>query len=177
MNDKITFVTGAGASFGCGAVTPYNPPLGKDLYNNLELRAPEVMNQIYGVIGRKNTTNFEAKMNEILESKRIKGFEFNSFLAKYFSMFRPSFLDNRFVELFRILYQNQPLDFIYSTLNYDCIAELAASSVGFKINYDIDNLFSDSFNIFKIHDSCNFINDSMQGCGKISSALMRGTVD
>jgi len=174
---KITFLTGAGASFGGGNVSPYNPPLGRDLYQDLELQAPSIMNQINSIVGRKNIYDFEAKMDEIWKNGRINGFTLNSLLARYFARFSPSFSNNRFIDLTRILHENSPLDCVYSTLNYDCIAELAASRVGMRVNYNLDTFDLNSFNVLKLHGSCNFINDSMQGRGTISSGVLRGTVD
>jgi len=175
-NKKITFLSGAGASFGCGKVVPYNPPLGSDLYEDLEIQAPTIMDQINNVIGRKNINNFEKKMNEIWKSGRINGFMLNSFLARYFSRFSPAITNNYFIEMARIIQDNFSADFVYSTLNYDCIAELAASGIGFKVNY-MGEFKRETFNVLKLHGSCNFINDSMQGRGNISAGLLRGTVD
>ena len=176
MLDKITLFTGAGASSGCGKVFPYNPPLGRNLYEDLEDKAATFMDKINEVIGRNNINDFEAKMDEIWKSKKINGFALNSILAEYFSRFSPS-TDNRFIDLARIFQENPSLDFVYSTLNYDCIAELAASSIGLAVNYDIDKVNTNSFNTLKIHGSCNFINDAAQGKGTISAGLLAGTVD
>lgn len=175
---KITFLTGAGASFGSGQVIPYPPPLGRNLYEDLEIFNSSAMNQISSIIGRKNIEDFEGKMHEMWKSKRINGFALNSLFARYFSRFAPNVYDNRFVDLARIIQNNLPFDGVYATLNYDCIAELAASSIRLPVNYNLDTFNPQSFNVLKIHGSCNFINNSMTGpANGLSAGMMENMVD
>jgi len=158
---ELTILTGAGASFGCNYVEPYSPPLGRDLYEDLETFAPDLMSKINSKIGRQNITNFETKMHEIWNGK-INLVLVNSMLAVYFSRYNPSHTSNTFIELFNVLEEDDS-DFVYSTLNYDCIAEYAAKHVGFEINYNPNKLKQDEFNILKLHGSCNFVMSGMTG--------------
>jgi len=158
---KLTIFTGAGASYGCNYISPYSPPLGRDLYEDLETFAPDIMSQINLKIGRQNITNFETKMHEIWNGQ-INLVLVNSMLAVYFSRFSPNNTSNTFTELLNVIKENDS-DFVYSTLNYDCIAEYAAQFLGFKINYEFNNLKQDEFNILKLHGSCNFVMSGMTG--------------
>jgi len=158
---ELTILTGAGASFGCNYVEPYSPPLGRDLYEELENYAPDIMSQINKIIGRNNITDFEAKMHEIWNG-HINLVIFNSMLAVYFSRFIPSHTSNTFVKLLNVV-NDSNTNFIYSTLNYDCIAEYAAVAIGLKINYKHENYQSGEFNVLKLHGSCNFVMSGMTG--------------
>jgi len=142
-------------------VSPYSPPLGRDLYVELENFASNMMSQINKKIGRKNISDFETKMHEIWKGK-INLVLFNSMLAVYFSRFQPSNKSNTFIELLNSM-KGKNLDFIFSTLNYDCIAEYAAYHSGFKVNYDYKNQKKNEFNILKLHGSCNFVMSGMTG--------------
>jgi len=158
---KITIFTGSGASFGCGFVSPYPPPLGRDLYNELENFDPSFMSKINSIVGRDNTGNFEAKMHEIWNAK-INLVLFNSLLAVYFSQFVPNSNSNTYVRLFPLIKENN-FDCVYSTLNYDCLAEHAAQAINWKLNYEYQNHKEHEFNILKLHGSCNFIMSGMTG--------------
>lgn len=174
---KTTILTGAGASFGSGSVLPYSPPLGYQLYSELERFAPDIMSNISSIVGDDNKHDFEMKMHEIMESKKVNAPVLNAVIASYFARFRPGMLENHYVELFQKLLQEN-IDFVYSTLNYDCLAELAASKAGLSVNYNIDNISSDQFNILKLHGSCNFLLKGITGrLGGISFGVGRSMID
>lgn len=177
MTSKITFLTGAGASYGCGLTNPYNPPLGSGLYSSLETYAPQMISQLSEIIGNEDTWDFEKKMHQIWESKRVNGALFNSMIASYFSRFQPIMHGNAFVDLFRNL-NDENIDFVYSTLNYDCIAEFAASSIGMKLNYNLQQMPSTQFDILKLHGSCNFLLKGMTGpLGGLSFSVGNSMLD
>lgn len=181
MSKKITIFTGAGASYGCGSVMPYNPPLGKDLFSRLETFAPQIMNQIISIVGRENSNNFETKMYELWQSQRVNSAVLNSMLAAYFSQFRPNLYGNSYIELFSQL-QTKNLSYVYSTLNYDCLAELSASTLSLPVNYNLDTMSSQGLNILKLHGSCNFllggITGSLGGISmEIGNAMIDGPID
>ncbi|MGI0046754.1 MAG: hypothetical protein ACREBB_06150 [Nitrosotalea sp.] len=176
MSQKITIFTGSGASYGCGLVTPYNPPLGKDLYSRLEVYAPQIMSQVSAIVGRNNIDNFEMKMYEIMQSNRVNAAVLNSMIAAYFSQFSPNMFGNSYVELFRILKMKND-NFVYSTLNYDCLAELAASSLGIQVNYN-PNTQSGQLDVLKLHGSCNFLLGGMTGpLGGLSMPIGGAMID
>ena len=177
LSQKITIFTGSGASYGCGLVTPYNPPLGKDLYSRLESYAPQIMSQVSVIVGRNNIDNFEMKMHEMMQSKKINAAILNSMIATYFSQFSPGIYGNSYIELFRTL-NIRNINFVYSTLNYDCIAELAASSVGMQVNYNLDTIPSNQFDVLKLHGSCNFLLSGITGpLGGISMGIGGAMID
>lgn len=169
--ENITLFTGSGASFGSGSVLPYPPPLGYHLYNELEQFAPDIMSNITKIVGDENKFDFETKMHEIMESKKINASVLNAVIASYFARFRLGMFENYYVELFRNLLQEN-IRFVYSTLNYDCLAELAASEIGRTINYQTDNMPTDQFNILKLHGSCNFLLGGIRG--KLGSITLGG---
>jgi len=158
---KITIFTGSGASFGCSDVNPNSPPLGRDLYAELEKFDPVFMSKVNSIVGQDNTENFEVKMHEIWNAK-INLVLFNSLLAVYFSQFVPINHSNTYVRLLSLIKENN-FDCVYSTLNYDCIAEYAAQAINWKINYNFKNYNKDEFNILKLHGSCNFVMSGMTG--------------
>lgn len=170
-------LTGAGASYGSGVVTPYPPPLGFQLYAELEQFAPQLMTQISSIIGTENKEDFEKKMHEIMESKKINAPVLNAAIASYFARFSPSVFGNHYVELFQNLFQEN-IEFVYSTLNYDCIAELAASQAGRSVNYNIDSMNTGKFNVLKLHGSSNFLLKGISGrLGSISFGVGSSMID
>jgi len=101
----------------------------------------------------------------------------NAILASYFARFAPGMFGNHYVDLFQKLSQAN-IDFVYSTLNYDCIAELAASKIGLSVNYNTDNMSSGQFNILKLHGSCNFLLQGITGkLGSMSFGVGSGMID
>lgn len=176
MNEKITILTGAGASFGCGNTSPYNPPLGRDLYVELEKHAPQIMSQLSNVIGRDGIENFEEKMHQAWQSNKVNGIIINAAIASYFSRFNPG-VGNAFVSLFKDL-DFEKIDYVYSTLNYDCLAELAATKIGLQTNYVPKNMPTKQFDVLKLHGSCNFLFKGITGkLGMMKVGMKGGTLD
>lgn len=164
------FLTGAGASFGCGNTFPKNPPLGKNLYKALEEYFPIEMKKLTDIIGSKNTENFEEKMYQAVYNNKVNNTEINALIAMYFSQFKPM-NGNSFMNLFFKL-SDEDIEYVYSTLNYDCIGELAALKIGLNCNYSIENMPSNHFDILKLHGSCNFLVGGVLGpVGSISVEL------
>lgn len=176
-SENVIIFTGAGASFGSVAVLPYPPPLGSSLYSELESFEPNMMSKISSIVGSKNKDDFEKKMHEAMESQQINGIVLNAMIARYFSQFQPMSDGNAYVELFRNLFQ-EDISFVYSTLNYDCIAELAASQVGMQVSYDLDKMPTNGFDVLKLHGSCNFLLQGISGTlGSISMPVGGAGID
>ena len=85
---SIVILMGAGASFGSGDTTPDVPPLGKDLFPQLEnaggiaAELPEDIKQIF-------RDNFEKGMASYYEEVRGNTMGFQRELAHYLAQFRP----------------------------------------------------------------------------------------
>jgi hypothetical protein len=159
---KLTVFTGAGASNGCGQVTPISPPLGRDLYSALEKYEPSFMSDVNMSVSRENLDNFEKKMHEIWNSGKINCVILNAVIASYFSQFRPIVHDNMYIYLIQLI-RRKGVDCVYSTLNYDCLMELAAANENMIINYLPDQEPVGQFTILKLHGSCNFTFNGLTG--------------
>jgi len=158
---KITFLTGAGASYGCKNIEPYNPPLGRELFSDLENEFPEITSEIQSAIQIDDKFNFEKIMYDVWESDKINLFRLNAFLANYFSKFKPK-TGNTYFDLFKSLLK-QKIEVVYSTLNYDCIPELAAEQAGYTIHYSFTDNPSANLEVLKLHGSCNFLYTGVTG--------------
>lgn len=172
---RVIILTGAGASYGCGDTKPYNPPLGSQLYSRLEQFAPEIMSQLSPIVDRHDAEDFESVMHRIWTSNKVNPVVLNALIATYFAQFAPS-TGNTYIEMFKIM-KSKDVQLTYSTLNYDCIAELAASQVGYKINYSSKES-DDKLSVLKLHGSCNFLLGGVTGpLGAVGVPAMDQVVD
>lgn len=141
---------GAGASYGSGDVTPYPPPLGKDLFSRLE-EFGGVASSLPYELKLKFKENFEIGMAEYY--KWSKGFirDFQRELGLYLSLFTPGH-ENTYIRLIKSLDYKKTT---YCSLNYDLLFELSAAQAGLGIIYD--NKYKEGFvKLLKIHGSSNF---------------------
>ena len=89
-------------------------------------------------------------------------------MATYFSSFRPdgSGLDLYSQLMTYVVRNNLQKEIIFSTLNYDCIFELAVSGLGLKVDYFSNTPSSNKkITFWKLHGSCNFIPKNIQARG------------
>lgn len=140
---------GAGASYGSGDATPEPPPLGKDLFRNLE--------QEQGIAAKLPVSlkalfheNFETGMAELHSSTRGDVSPFQRELARYLAKFTPG-ANNVYVKLIRELGIHRV---IYSSLNYDLLFELSAARLGLSTYYGSQR-FQGQVRLLKIHGSSN----------------------
>lgn len=164
MHPKVLILFGAGASFGAGGINKL-PPLGKDLFNELRKEFPESWGKISEKYIKKfQELTFEEGMGLLVEDA-INYIPLQRDMAIYFSRFKivnPSInlyckLFNRYIDL--ILSNN----IIISTINYECLIELALSDYG-QIRYFGKD---PGIDVLKIHGSCNLIRDDISGGGKV----------
>lgn len=157
-NDNITLVlTGAGASFGCEHIYPKQPPVSDQLYDELASSFPYSWGSI---AGEKFRQNFEAGMYEIWQQRSTIVPQLMREMAIYFSQFHSdgSFSDLYSQFLKHIVSNDMEEQIVLSTINYECILELAACNLGFKIDYFTDTQSSkEKVILWKLHGSCNFI--------------------
>lgn len=163
MSSMTVVLFGAGASYGSEKVSPYPPPLSKDLYHELGEYCPEVWGAIPDRYKQKFEGDFEAAMGELWESGSFDGPALMRCMAHYFTQFSPNSenIYNRFLK--NLDRGSNVNDIVFSSLNYECVFELAArQSVCSKINYFGDRS-EDGLTVWKIHGSCNFLSGSIRG--------------
>jgi hypothetical protein len=147
----ITFIFGAGASFGSGGCEPTNPPLGNKLFEKLIEREGD-----FSKIDEKYKSvfiseGFEAGMALLSNDNRILN-PLQKELAMYFSGFKAR-QDNAYVRLFSKLHRY--IDQInIVTLNYDLLLEQALAFHGLQTDY---NGSGGGVPVLKIHGSSNFL--------------------
>ncbi|MEX0609038.1 MAG: hypothetical protein WD016_05375 [Balneolaceae bacterium] len=151
------FLFGAGASFGSGNVYPTPPPLGNQLFNALERLFPTSWGSLPTDVKDVFRTNFEHGMQEIIDRYNAAIAPLMQHMGIYFSRFR-LFNDqsNHYKSLIEHCSNEGLLDrTIFSSLNYECLLEIACSMESVQINYFGDPE-KDKAAIYKLHGSCNF---------------------
>ena len=146
---------GAGASHGSGTVAPKPPPLGQGLFDALQ-RLYASWRGVPAAEVERFRANFEEGMAAVIENYGMAVAPLMQDMAVFFSMFSlPEGANNRYVEMLRSVSSRQ--DVLWSTLNYECLLEYAASSLGGKVNYFGEpGVAQDQIPIWKLHGSCNF---------------------
>lgn len=171
----ISLIFGAGASFGSGGCSPKNPPLGNDLFHELE----ELGGAFYRLdVSSKSVfraDGFEAGMATVADDSRVIN-PLQKELASYLSKFtiKP---DNAYARLFNKL-ANCLEKINLTTLNYDLLIEQAVNKQGCNIDYSASN---DGIGLLKPHGSSNFLpqipngsmfsGNTMIGCGSYFEGL------
>lgn len=181
--DRI-ILFGAGASNGTDGILPEPPPLGNTLYQELARcyqqswgSLPQDIRSIF-----QQDQGFEQGMQVLWDQNAQNISNLMCDMAIYLAQFRPhqsgiDLYSRLFSELNAKKISNTIL---YSTLNYECILEIAASAKGLAIHYGLDGnldteLSINTIQVWKLHGSCNFIDDSIRGNGSIR--LATGTWD
>lgn len=148
MGNLILF--GAGASFGSLEVHPHCPPLGKDLFNKLDLlkgvahRLPEDLKEIF-------RSDFEIGMAELYNRSEGNVMSFQRELAGYLAQFRTKD-GNLYLELLKKINID---NFVFSSLNYDLLLEIASGAIGKGVTYS-NAFYENHIRVLKIHGSSNF---------------------
>jgi len=141
---------GAGASKGSLDVDPSPPPLGRELFDELEKLGK---NAAHLPKDLKDTfrENFEVGMKEYFERYNKNTMDFQRELAGYLAKFKPG-NENNYIKLIRSLNSRRV---VYCSLNYDLLFELSAAKLSLNITYS--NIFKTGFvRLLKIHGSSNF---------------------
>jgi hypothetical protein len=154
---------------------PKNPPLGNDLFIDLE----NLNGAFYRLSSDSKavfrTYGFEAGMATVVDDNRVINL-LQKELACYLSKFstRP---DNAYVRLFNKLRRCMGQINI-TTLNYDLLIEQSLVRNGFKVDYNASN---NGINLLKPHGSSNFLpqlpkgmvmsGNIMKGCGTYVEGL------
>ncbi|MCZ2368213.1 hypothetical protein [Vibrio diabolicus] len=170
----ITFLFGAGASYGSGKTAPYNPPLGNYLYDNLVSlngsfgKLPNESHEVFKQQG------FEAGMATLSNDSQILN-PLQKEIACYLSKFQVT-PENAYVRLFNKIHRLMPQINIV-TLNYDTLIEQAIATVGYSVDY---NGTEEGITVLKPHGSSNFLPKIPSGCslgGSIVAVDCEGIID
>ena len=154
---KRVVLFGAGASYGCGGVAPFAPPLGSELIGALasgfprwKALAPD-LRQVFD--GR-----FEDGMQRLREQHGLDLFPLLREMACFFSQFtireRAKNLYARLLE--RYAQRGLHREVLLSTLNYDLLIEEAALARFKAVRYKSVPDGEDSVCVHKLHGSCNW---------------------
>jgi hypothetical protein len=144
---------GAGASFGSEDVVPHKPPLGNGqdgLFSRLDA-AGGIASQLPNDLKSTFRMDFEKGMAEYYEYAGGDIMRFQRELAAYVAQFKPG-PNNTYLRLIQALGARR---FIYSSLNYDLLFELAAGALGYTTHYGA-NASASTVRLLKVHGSCNF---------------------
>lgn len=170
----IVFLFGAGASYGSLDCTPYCPPMGYHLFDELR-KAGGIATSVDRELAAVFRQDFEKGMDQFFGRRWQDIDEFLRDMAKYFAQFEPG-PDNLYRRLIGAL-KDARVKTVFSTLNYDLLIEIAASQAGLLLSYDLP-LRPSTLRIRKIHGSCNFLPDIPTGMlqnVKIESPSQTGT--
>lgn len=162
----ITFLFGAGASYGSGKTEPYNPPLGNYLYDNLVSQRGS-----FGQLSKKShevfqLQGFEAGMATLSNDNRIIN-PLQKEIVCYLSKFQIT-PENAYVRLFNKIQKLMPQINII-TLNYDTLIEQAIASVGYPVDY---NGTGEGVTVLKPHGSSNFLPRMPNGWNIVGNVIV-----
>jgi hypothetical protein len=159
MVRNYAFLIGAGASKGAGGVTPYDPPLGAELYGYLTREFPTTWGALPDHFDALFRDSFEVGMAELWDNQLDIGTRLIIEMAIYFSRFDPP-LDGSDCYS-RLIWRLKQSELVpntrIATLNYECVLDIAASRLGLKLTYLSDTLLPDNITIWKPHGACNLI--------------------
>ncbi len=168
MNNSTQFeriaLFGAGASYGAGHILPKAPPLGKDLYKELARYYPPSWGSLPKEIKASFETGFEQGMQVLWDKYSSNIALLMRHMTLYLAQFRPDGShQDLYSRLFREL-KNHGITsrILFSTLNYECLLEIAASALGLKVDYGESEVTSNTVQIMKLHGSCNFLSGGIQ---------------
>jgi hypothetical protein len=159
MVRRYAFLIGAGASKGAGGITPYDPPLGAELYGYLVRDFPTTWGALPDRLDALFRDNFEIGMAELWDNQLNIGTQLIIEMAIYFSRFDPppDGLDCYSRLIWRLKQSGLILNTRIATLNYECVLDVAASRLGLKLTYLSDVVLPDNITMWKPHGACNLI--------------------
>ncbi|MFW9889627.1 MAG: hypothetical protein ACFFER_15670 [Candidatus Thorarchaeota archaeon] len=168
---SVILFFGAGASYGAGSVYPKPPPLGAQLYNELRSRFPKTWGHFPQALHNEFAENFEKGMGVLWQSGSHASPVLMQDMAVYFSEFTLSISrDDCYSTLVDLLVSKGLIeDCVFSTLNYDCLLEIALSMAKRRILYFNRKVVDSSDSImWKLHGSCNFIPENIRATRGVS---------
>jgi len=152
----IVFLFGAGASFGAGGILPGKPPLGIELYKELERIYPSSWGSFDLNIKKEFYKNFESGMGIIYDRCSAVVPQLMQQMAVYFIQFRPFQKGSTlYCKLIQALDDMGILGkVVFSSINYDCVLEFSLLLQGHNISY-FDAGDENTIPVWKLHGSSN----------------------
>jgi hypothetical protein len=164
---RVAILFGAGASFGCGAVSPSVPPLGAQLYEGLQEEYPDTWGRLITAdedAAFRADPPFEQGMGMVWDAREERAQLLITDLALFLCRFVPTDHENLYGQLVeRLVRSGVILSTLFATLNYECIFEMAAASRGMQVRYMPHPPTPNGITLLKPHGSCNFV---MEGLGQ-----------
>jgi hypothetical protein len=153
MAPRIVFLFGAGASYGAGGMMK-PPPLGNRLFSDLAAAFPHTWGALPSEFDEEFRKGFEVGI-EACYGKYLEMAALLNRMGRYFVLFNiDSFADNLYYGLVNRFWERFASgEFAISTINYECLIELAVAGVFGQVAYWGK---SDAVRVLKLHGSCNF---------------------
>jgi hypothetical protein len=170
MTKSIAILFGAGASYGAGSILPERPPLGNQLFLELQRIYPNTWGVISGDLKDSFVENFELGMKNIWDDYSHSVPQLMQNMSEYFIQFRAVNNSSLYCELIKKIASMQRLESVsFTSLNYDIILELSLVHNGFYINYfSPESEVLQEVEVLKIHGSSNFMGTDIYGGKGIS---------
>jgi len=148
------FFFGAGASHGSVDCTPYCPPLGCQLFDELQ-KASAILNKVHTNLADLFRRDFEKGMDKFFVAHQEDVPEFLRDMARYFAQFEPG-PNSLYKGLIDKLTENKE-KFVLATTNYDLLIEITVNQARFFISYSGLPVEENNIPLIKMHGSCNFL--------------------
>ena len=160
MTKKVLILFGAGASNGSGGILD-PPPLGRDLFTRLSNQFPNSWGKLSEKYRSKFSENFEKGM-EMFYNEVDDYTQYLKDMTIFFSKFKIDYFKENlyWILISKYIHPLESTELMLSTINYDCLIELAALQFNPNITYWGKNK---GIKILKIHGSCNFIKSNVRG--------------
>ncbi len=167
MKDHVVLF-GAGASFGAGDIIPEKPPLGLQLYKRLKELFPATWGSLPKRIDGIFTNDFENGMGIIYEQYSQAIASLMKDMAVYFIQLRPFSNTSLYNYLIEKMIDDEILgEFLFSTLNYDCILEFSLMNERKKISYwDFGD--ENAIPVWKLHGSSNWFSHQIKATSGVT---------
>lgn len=155
----ISILFGAGASYGSEKNGIRTPPLGNNLFRELDNLGGSYNKLSNELKDKFLQYGFETGMLEIPNDSRIIN-PLQNELASYLSEFTPT-INSAYVNLFKTILDISRVSFI--TLNYDLLIEISLALCGLGVTYDnglnphLSKQYDFRPSLLKLHGSSNFI--------------------
>jgi len=155
----MAFLVGAGASYGAGLVAPHQPPLGNQLFGELQRGCPMTWGRLRGARAALFKTDFEKGMDQLWADQPDEMVDLLNDMGRYFIEFEPApRQESRYAELLFFLTKTGLLsNSAFASLNYECILEIAAWRLGLGLAFAPSPPQPRALWILKPHGSCNFL--------------------